>query len=317
MADTPTILITGGTGFAGSHLVEALLAAGHDPNQIHVTSYGGSSEFLASLLPTDNIHGLNLTDHQATAELFSRITPDQIFQLASIAKVGQSFDEADEIVTNNASLQISVLKAMRDHAPEAKMLSIHSADAYAQSDLPLTEISPIKPANPYGVSKYTQEMLVDVFIDAYDLNIVKVRPFNHIGERQAAAFVISAFAQQIAQIEAGNQDKLKVGNLEATRDFTDVKDMVQAYLLLMAKGETGQVYNAGSGQGRTITDMLKLLTDLSTQEIAVEPDPSRMRPVDVPYIVADVSRLKALGWQPTIPVTDTLQRTLEYWRFHQ
>lgn len=308
-----TILITGGTGFAGSHLVEALLKFEPDTN-IHVTSFSGTPGLVSDLLPSDNTHQLDLTDAEATKQTFSQIKPTQVYHLASVARVGKSFDEAEFILHNNTSLHLSLLEAVRDVVPEAKVLAVSSADIYDHQTEPLSENSSIKPSNPYGISKYTQELLTRSYAEAFGLQIVTVRPFNHIGERQTNDFVIPAFAHQIAKIEAGLQEKLKVGNLEAVRDFTDVKDMVKAYILLMDTGQAGQVYNAGSGRGVKIADMLSHLTRLSLTDIQVESDPSRMRPVDVPYIVADPSKLQSLGWRASSDLTHTLERVLEYWR---
>jgi GDP-4-dehydro-6-deoxy-D-mannose reductase len=143
---------------------------------------------------------------------------------------------------------------------------------------------------------------------------VIARPFNHIGERQTPQFVIPAFAKQIVAIERGEQDVIQVGNLEAIRDFSDVKDMVQAYITLMSHGQAGEAYNIGSGQGQTVKAMLDQLCTLSTTTVRVETDPARLRPIDLPRLVANAEKMRALGWQPTIPMTETLQRILEYWR---
>ncbi len=149
---------------------------------------------------------------------------------------------------------------------------------------------------------------------SYDLDIVRARPFNHIGERQTPSFAIPAFAKQIVEIERGNQDKLLVGNLDAIRDFTDVKDMIKAYILLMEKGKSGEVYNIGTGTGYKVQDVLDWLCELSQTEVHIEVDPDKIRPLDVPVAVADNSKISALGWQPTIELKATLQRILDDWR---
>lgn len=306
------ILITGGTGFAGSHLVECLLEQGEQ--EIHVTSMGSHHGFVHQLLHPSKIHALDLTDQQATAELLERVKPDQIYHLASIARSGSSFIEAREILTNNSLLQINLLESVRDVVPSARVLCVSSADCYDASETALAESDPVKPSNPYAVSKYTQELLADAYSKAFGLKIIKVRPFNHIGERQTPAFAIPAFAQQIAMIEAGQQDTLSVGNLTAVRDMSDVKDVVVAYRLIMEKGALGEVYNIGSGRGQVMQELLDQLISLSSVPVQVVTDPNRMRPSDTPHIVANISKLTQLGWQPSHLLNETLERVLNYWR---
>lgn len=309
--NNPVILITGGTGFAGSHLVE-LLKEKKEQN-IHVTSHSGRDKFVSTLIDPQNIHKVNLTDRQETENLIKAIQPDEIYHLASISSVGDSFENAQSVLNNNINLQLNILNAVKDFAPEARVLAITSADQYAMSTKPLSEDSPISPINPYGVSKATQDMLSGVYSNL-NLDIVRARPFNHIGERQKTNFAVPAFASQIAMIEKDKQSELKVGNLSAVRDFTDVKDMVRAYYLLMKKGEISQAYNIGSGHGIKVSDVLENLVRLAKVKVTVKSDPDRMRPADNPYIVADNTKISALGWNPEIPIDKTLERTLNYFR---
>lgn len=309
---TKKILITGGTGFAGSHLVEALLAAGQ--TNIHVTSFSGEAGYVGTLLSHSSIHACDLTNYEQTANLLRDLQPDQIYHLASFAVVGSSFEKANEVISNNVTLQLSILEAMKRFAPKARLLSIGSADSYEPSTHPRKETDPLRPSNPYAVSKMTQELLSDSYARRHNLDVVLVRPFNHLGERQTPQFVIASFAHQIAAIEKGQQFELQVGNLTAIRDFTDVQDVVKAYILLMESGKSGEVYNIGSGKGIQISDVLELLTKVAHANIPIVHDPSRVRPIDVPYVVADISKISALGWHPTIPLLQTLERVLNYWR---
>ena len=194
-------------------------------------------------------------------------------------------------------MEYDLINSSPDHSPDA-----------------VSETYPLGPASPYAVSKTMQDLLAYSYLQSFKLNIVRVRPFNHIGERQSPDFAISAFAQQIAAIENGELSKIKVGNLAAIRDFTDVKDMVQAYILLMEKGQLGDVYNVGTGQGHSMQKILDLLSELSTAEIEVEIDQERMRPSDIPIAVANPNKINNLGWQPTINIKETLQRVLDHWR---
>jgi GDP-4-dehydro-6-deoxy-D-mannose reductase len=307
----PVILITGGTGFAGSHLVEYLLSL--KEKNIHVTSHSGKDKFLGELLPKENIHRLDLNNQAEVEELIKQLQPDHLYHLASISTVENSFEKMREIMQNNITLQINLLDAVKKYSPNSRVLVITSAEQYKKSDQKLSETSALEPNNPYAVSKATQDMLAYVY-HVLGLKIIRVRPFNHIGERQKTNFAVPAFASQIAKIEKNQQSVLNVGNLEAIRDFTDVKDMVRAYHLLMTKGELGEVYNIGSGFGIKVKDVLEKLIRLAKVKIQVVEDPARMRPTDNPYIVADNSKIVALGWHPAIPIDQTLARTLNYFR---
>ncbi|MBU2543645.1 GDP-mannose 4,6-dehydratase [Patescibacteria group bacterium] len=314
-----TILITGGTGFVGSHLVEALLKA--DQANIHVTSYSDNPGFVHALLPTNQIRSIDLTDQTKTFELIKKLQPDQIYHLAALAAVGKSFKNTKQVLDNNNQLQLNVLEAVRQYVPHAKILAIGSAMEYdlittypGFDPQAVSETYPLGPISPYAVSKVSQDLLAYAYAQSFNLNIIRVRPFNHIGERQSPDFAVSAFAKQIVAIENNQQKKIKVGNLTAVRDFTDVKDMVKAYLLLMEKGESGQVYNIGTGRGYSMQEVLDILMSLAKVKTEVEIDQTRIRPSDVPIAMADPRKIKSLGWKPTIELNETLKRVLAYWR---
>jgi GDP-4-dehydro-6-deoxy-D-mannose reductase len=309
-----TILITGGTGFAGSHLVEALIEQGY--SNIHLTSYRDEPGFLEDLIGGDHIHPLDLTDHQATINLFRKLKPQQIFHLASLANVGNSFKQQQFILDTHLKLQLNVLNAMKEHCPQARLLSIGTALEYQVSDQPLDENAPIGPNNPYALSKMIQDYLSYSYVQSEKLDIVRARPFNHIGERQALGFAISDFANEIVNIENGQSTAIKVGNLSAVRDLTDVKDMVEAYIILMTKGINGEVYNIGSGTGYSMENILKKLIDLAQIDVKLEIDPQRLRPIDRPVLICDNSKIKNLGWEIKHPIESTLTRVLNWWR-HQ
>lgn len=312
-----SILITGGTGFAGRHLIQALLDEGFE--QIHTTHYGSSP--LPEVCQNEHvqIHKVNLTEAEAVADLVKVTQPAQIYHLASFAAVGKSFEQAAAILQNNIMLQLHVLNAVREHAPKARILIIGSAEEYGRVPAnklgeKIDESFPLNPVNPYAVTKVTQDLLAQAFYFSFNLQILRVRPFNHIGEGQSPDFVIPAFASQIVAIEQGKQESLKVGKLETVRDFTDVKDMVNAYIIVMTKGEVGQVYNIGSGHGWKISEVLDMLLAHSTQKIKVEVDETRLRPSDVEYFVADAQKIQELGWSPQVPLSETLERILNEWR---
>lgn len=311
----PTILITGGTGFAGSHLVEALLKKG--AKNIHVTSYGTRDSLVKQLLAPQHIHSLDLTNKNKTEKLFENLHPDQIYHLAAYAAVGDSFDKTSQVLENNLKLQLNVLESVKKYTPQARVLVVGSSMEYdflRKSTSKISESHPLGPVSPYAVSKVLQDLLALSYQRSYQLDIIRVRPFNHIGERQSPDFVVSSFAKQIVAIERKESSGLKVGNLKAIRDFSDVRDVVLAYLLLMEKGESGEVYNIGSERGYPIEEILGMLIKVSSAQVKITKDKRRLRPSDVPSVVADVTKIKKLGWRPTSDIEPTIKRVLDYWR---
>ena len=313
-----TILITGGTGFAGSHLVEALLQKGE--RDVHVTSFGSAESIVGKLLPSDHIHSLDLTNSEQTQKLFQNLHPDQVYHLAAFATVGSSFENAEKTLENNIKLQLTVLETLKNVCSHARVLIIGSAMEYdfltavADSSKKITEDHPLGPVSPYAISKVMQDLLGLSYVYSYKMNIIRARPFNHIGERQTLDFAIPSFAQQITAVEKGKQTHLLVGNLEAVRDFTDVKDMVLAYILLMEKGEVGEVYNIGSGVGHTMREVLETMCRLSSTHIDIITDPDKVRPLDVPSVIADSNKIEKLGWKTHISLEESLERILIEWR---
>lgn len=308
------ILVTGATGFAGSHLLEALQDAGY--GDVYGTAFGTVPDDFP-FIRKDRLIRVDLTNEKDTEKLVEDVKPDWIFHLAAFAFVGQSFERAADVMHNNVTLQLHLLRAIKAHAPQARVLIIGSAEEYGISEpleIPIKEDHPFRPVNPYSVSKVTQDLLAYAFAMSYNMHILRVRPFNHIGERQTADFAIPAFCKQIVSVENGKQDKIFVGNLEGIRDFTDVKDMVKAYITVMEKGQVNDVYNIGSGTGVKMQDMVNMLIGMAKVPVSLEIDPARLRPLDIPSIIADAGKVRALGWSTTIPLKETLARTLEYWR---
>ncbi|HEY0068550.1 MAG TPA: GDP-mannose 4,6-dehydratase, partial [Chloroflexia bacterium] len=204
-------------------------------------------------------------------------------------------------------------------SPTARILVACSSEQYGLArpeDIPIDEDTPFRPNNPYAVSKIAQDALAVQHFLSWGQQTIRVRAFNHIGPGQSELFVASAFARQVARIEAGLQEPvLYVGNLEAERDFTDVRDMVRAYLLAITQGEPGGVYNIGSGQAYTIQSLLDAFLAASKVPVEVRQDPARMRPSDIPVLLCDASRFKQrTGWVPQIPLERTLHDILDYWR---
>lgn len=310
------ILVTGASGFVGSHLIEHLQREGY--SNLWATS-NTASDWLEDQLGQDRVFVVDLTKTSDVFPMIEEVKPDWVIHLAGLAFVGDSFDRATEVMNNNTTLQYVMLEAVRCFAPKARVLSVGSATEYGllpddYDSSAIKEDFPLYPNNPYAVSKLTQDFLSLSYHLAYGLDVVRVRPFNQIGPRQTDQFVVPAFAQQIVKIERGEQQDIKVGNLEAIRDFTDVRDAAVVYELLMRVGQPGEVYNLGSGVGVQVQTILDKLAGLANAPIQVVVDTTRLRPVDVPVFVADNQKITSLGWQPRIPLDKTLADVLDYER---
>lgn len=310
------LLITGASGFAGTHLVE-LYCKKRKKIKIHCTTYGSYGE-LTRFVSRDLIHKIDLMNQEKVKNLVKETKPTHIVHLAALAAVGESFTRPQKVLENNILITANLFEAVREHARTAKTLLIGSADEYGlvePNQVPINEQVPLRPTSPYAVSKVAVDYLALQYFLTYKLKIVRLRPFNHIGEYQSLGFVVADFAKQIAEAELGRKKVIKVGNISAVRDFTDVKDMVRAYDLALVKCIPGEVYNVGSGKGIRMQDLLNMMLKKAKREIRVEIDPKRYRPLDVEAVIADSSKFrKQTGWKSGIPLESTLERVLNYWR---
>lgn len=309
------ILITGATGFVGAHLRDYLLK--HTDWNIVGTAYPDmpppTTDARESLL------SLDLRDREATFRILETHRPDYIIHLAAQSHVPTAYKDPWDTLENNIRGQLNLLEACLTLALKPRILIIGSSEEYGRADaaaLPITEAHPLCPENPYSVSKVAQDVMGYQYFISFGLPIVRMRPFNHIGPGQSPRFVLPAFASQVAEIEAGQQEPvMRVGNLEPARDFTDVRDVVRAYHLALLHGAAGDAYNIASGVPHTIQSLVDQLCALATVSIRIEIDPERYRPADVPIIYGSAAKLQQdTGWQPEIPFEQTVQDVLEEWR---
>lgn len=213
------------------------------------------------------------------------------------------------------------MDAIRELFYEPRVLLVGSGEEYGfirEGETPISEETNLRPGNIYAATKACQNMIGRIYSSAYDMKLIMVRAFNHIGPGQAPMFVVSDFCKQVAEIEAGKREPvMKVGNLAAKRDFTDVRDVVKAYVSLIQTGKAGETYNVGRGKAYAIQEILDLIIANSTAEVKVEIDPNKIRPVDIPIIEADVTKIHEItGWKPQIPLEETIRETLDYWRMY-
>jgi GDP-4-dehydro-6-deoxy-D-mannose reductase len=309
-------LITGITGFAGGYLAAHLLARGDTEvyGVAHAMGYG--VDHLERPVP---LVIADLRDPQVVDDVLHDMRPDHIYHLAAQAYVPTAWRAPWDTFENNVRPELNILQLIVREGLKVRLLVVASNEVYgavSPDKLPVDENTPLEPVNPYGVSKVVQDLLARQYFLSHGVDVIRARAFNHLGPRQSPQFVAANFARQIAEAETGlREPAVRVGNLQAQRDFTDVVDVVSAYALLMERGRSGEAYNIGSGKPRSVQSLLDSLLKMSTVKVGVEQDLVRMRPSDVPVIYGDISKLRAdTGWEPTVPFEESLCRVLAYWR---
>ncbi|PEE40655.1 GDP-mannose 4,6-dehydratase [Bacillus pseudomycoides] len=303
-------LITGITGFVGRYLQSTLIAEGAEV-------FGTSRQ--SNLCK--NTYQLDLQKKNEIVSLLKKISPTHIFHLAGISNVKDSWSNVSKTIKANTIATINLLEAVKKLNKEIRVITIGSSEEYGKVTLSnhskISETTLLNPLSPYGISKATISMLAkQQYYKGLGLNVIHVRPFNHIGPGQKLGFVTSDFAHQIALINNNNSNynKIKVGNLESFRDFTDVRDIVRAYYMIALKGCSGEIYNVCSGTSTSIQEILNILLSFSNKKINIETDPDKMRPSDIPYFIGDYIKLKNLtGWEPKISINQSLQDIYQYW----
>ncbi len=306
-------LIIGAGGFVGPYLAEHL--SNEYGMEVHVTkrSHG-------DLMNTKTgVHHLNILNKDEIVDLLYQIRPDYIFHLAAQSSPALSWKNPGLTIDVNIKGSVNVLDAVRELYYKPKVLLAGSGEEYGRihpDEIPIAEDNYLRPGNLYAVTKVCQNMIANIYATAYDMEVIMVRAFNHIGPKQASVFVVSDFCRQVVEIEKGLREPvMMVGNLEAMRDFTDVRDVVKAYALLVKYGKAGETYNVGSGHAVKIKDVLELIISQSDVDVEVKVDPNKIRPIDVPVIEADTTKLcETTGWKRQIPLEQTIRETMEYWR---
>ncbi|MEO0009152.1 MAG: GDP-mannose 4,6-dehydratase [candidate division WOR-3 bacterium] len=311
-------LITGITGFAGSHLAEYLLNLGN--GEVHGTiRWRSRTENIEHLRDRIQLHDCDLRDSYSVNRLIASVKPDRIYHLAAQSFVPMSWAAPAETFVTNVIAQINLFEAVRAAGCDCRIQIACSSEEYGlvlPDEVPIKETNPLRPLSPYAVSKVAQDLMGYQYHQSYKLFIIRTRGFNHTGPRRGHVFVTSNFARQIAEMEKGRREPvLHVGNLDAVRDFTDVRDTVRAYYLILEKGVPGEVYNVATGRGYRIAEVVDILRSHARVKFEVRQDPGRMRPSDVQLLIGDATRLRtATGWEPQIPFEQTLSDLLNYWR---
>ena len=310
------VLVTGASGFVAGHVIDFVRAEAPDAELHGVLRHGTIDAARGAHVAP--IHA-DLEDAASTDAIFDRVEPDRIVHLAAQSSVHRSWENPQATLGVNVQGLLNILEALRKRRLSPRVLVVGSAEEYGAvqaEKLPVVESHPLQPANPYAVSKVAQEFVARQYFLSHGIPVVCTRTFHHTGPGRGEVFAESSFARQIAEIEAGRQPPvLAVGNLDAVRDYTDVRDVVRAYWLLLEKGRAGEIYNVCSGRGVAIGDILQELVDVAAVQVEVRRDPDRMRPSDIPAIVGNPRKLhRATGWEAAIPLRRTLTDLLAFWR---
>lgn len=308
-------LIVGGGGFVGAYLIRRLLSS--DDKEVHVTKLSGETVEVTA----DGLHvsDMDIRRPDDVLRTLERIRPERIYHLAGQSSAALSWEKPALTFEVNTIGAINLLEAVRRLDISPRILLVGSGEEYGTnlpSVSPIKETSSTRPSNPYALSKLAQSIIGTIYYNAYNMQTLAVRAFNHVGPGQTESFVVADFCKQVAEIEHGLREPvLHVGNLSAVRDFTDVRDVVRAYAAIMEKGVAGRIYNVGGGAVCSIRELVERILSLAKCSISVETEPSKMRPVDVPFISADITQLqKDTGYSARFTLNETLLNTLNYWR---
>lgn len=311
------VIITGAAGFAAAHLIRAIEKNGRD----EIFAWVKDQEEAARVhLDQEHIFVTDITDEPLVQQRIEQIRPDRVYHLAAQASVGLSWDMPALTMSVNTIGTIYLMEALRKYAPEARLLLIGSAEQYGKvtpEELPIKETRQSEGVNPYSVSKMTQELMAQMYASRYGMHIVMVRAFNHIGPGQATNFVIPDWCSQVAAIEKGDREPvIRVGNIRVKRDFTDVRDIVNAYIKLMEHGQSGQIYNVGSGVSYSLEEILQKIIQAGTMDhVRYEVDATKLRPADIEELRADITKLQqTIDWKPEYSLEQSIDDILNEMR---
>lgn len=312
------VLITGIAGFAGSHLAELLLQKG-GYDVYGLCRARSKMDHIEEIKTKLHLEDADLLDSHSLYATIARIKPDYIFHLAAQSFVPTSWVSPSVTLEVNIIGSANLFEAVRQAGIDPVIQIACSSEEYGlvhPNEIPIKETNPLRPQSPYAVSKVAMDYLGYQYFCSYNMRIIRTRGFNHTGPRRGETFVTSNFAKQVALIEKGKQEAIiKVGNLEAERDWTDVRDMVRGYLVAVEKCDPGEEYNVCSGKAVKIRDMLNILLSFSKVKVETQEDPSRMRPSDVPILIGENKKFVGkTGWKPEIPFEKTMEDLLNYWR---
>ena len=312
MTPPGTTLVTGATGFAGGHLLDLLFKTDGPP----IAAWARPGGQPATIHPRVQWRAVDLLDATAVKQAIADIQPSAIYHLAGLSHLGKSWQRSVAHLETHVLGTHHLLEGVRIHTPKCRVLVVSSGMIYRPQDLPVGEDAPLGPVSPYALSKLAEDQLALHAAAHDDLDIVVARPFNHTGPGQAPTFAASSFARQIVEIERGKTPPtIAVGNLEARRDVTDVRDVVAAYAALMRHGRRGIAYNVCRSQTIGMGDLLNRLLAMSSARVELVTDPARLRPSDLPFLAGRADRLRAdTGWTPRIPLEQTLADLLGFWR---
>ncbi len=299
----PRALVTGASGFAGSYLVGHLVREGYEV-------VGGVHDPHARLLEGCRLVKLDVTDREAVQRAIAEVQPDEVYHLAGLTHPASG--AVNLFYQANFGGALNLLEAVREEKPEADVLLVGSAYAYGRVDHPIVETDPLEPVNHYGVSKAAADLLGRSYA-LQGLRVVNARPFNHSGPGQSPDFLLPTLVEQFAEIRAGRRDpSVRLGNLDSVRDLSDVRDIVRAYHLMLRKGRPGEAYNVGSGRGVSVRDLFQLVRREAGVEVDLTIEPARVRATDIPYLVADASKVhRELGWKAEISLEETVRDMLK------
>lgn len=310
-------LIIGAGGFVGGYLAECL--QNEFDMEVHATKLPNTETQEDLSFLEGRVYGLDILNKEDIVDLLYTVRPDYIIHLAAQSSVSVAWKRPSLTIDVNIKGSVNLMDAVRELYYKPRVLLVGSGEEYGhilEGETPISEDTKLRPGNIYAATKACQNMMGTIYSKAYDMEIMLIRAFNHVGPGQSPIFVVSDFCKQVAEIEKGLREPVMyVGNLAARRDFTDVRDVARAYGLLLLKGRAGETYNVGSGSAVEIRAILDMIIGMSTSDIEVKVDPNKIRPVDVPVIEADITKInRETGWKPSIPLRQTIEEILNYWR---